>query len=112
VTSELEVIGGELCDVFADERRAIAALDHARLETLAQRKHELCTRLASQLHPLERTPLVLALVERIRIEASATALLAATAAHAVRAILGYDSGGYDRRAKPTTAGTTRVLASL
>jgi hypothetical protein len=46
----------------------------------------------------------------IRVEARATAMLAATANQAVRALLGYEPAGYDRRAKRISQSPTRILA--
>ena len=109
---ELRTLGEELRQVLADERAAIVALDHERLELLAHRKRML----ADQLHHLDLagsgSPVVRALFAAIRIEARATAMLAATATDAVRKLLGYETGGYDRRAKRVTNGPSmRILAA-
>lgn len=111
---ELRRLGEELREVFTEERRAIATLDHARLELVAVRKQALARDLA-ELRPKITThdAIVRDLFEAIRIEAQATAMLAAAATEAVRAVLGYDtrSNGYDRHARPITTGPTRTLAA-
>jgi hypothetical protein len=114
VLDELRRIGEELRQAFADERAAIVALDHARLQALAEHKTTLAYRLAAIRDPalaIGGQPVV-DLFIAIRIEARATAMLAATAATAVRTLLGRETtGGYDRRAKPTTGALGRVLAA-
>lgn len=110
--SALADTAAELCALLADERRAIAALDHARLETIAPAKLALAERLGALRPADSRDPDDHAWLARVRAEAHATALLAVTAADAVRVLLGYDTRGYDRRAQPTTSGSTRVLAAL
>ena len=114
VLDELRRIGEELREAFAHERAAIVKLDHARLEELAEHKTALAYRLAAIREPALASggQTVVDLFIAIRIEARATAMLAATAAAAVRTMLGYEStGGYDRRAKPTTGVLGRVLAA-
>jgi hypothetical protein len=108
----LLALGEELRAVFAAERAAIAALDHARLEELTAQKRAIVEQLAG-LGEITAEPAAKALFAAIRVEAQATALLAAAASEAVRALLGYSAtGGYDRRARQTTAGPGRVLAAL
>lgn len=102
MSEQLETVAEELCAVFAEERRAIAALDHSRIEELAVRKQALAGELAA-LCKADGTPAIRPFVERVRIEASATALLASTASNAIRAALGQESNGYDRRARVTTS---------
>ena len=114
ILDELRRIGEELRQAFTDERKAIVELDHARLEQLAELKTALAYRLAAVRDPALATGVqsVKDLFTAIRIEARATAMLAATAASAVRTMLGYETtGGYDRRAKPTTGVLGRVLAA-
>lgn len=111
---ELRELGQELSQAFADERRAIAALDHERLEALAEHKTKIAYRLAEIREAALATgsPAVRDLFIAIRLEAQSTAILAATAANAVRAMLGYEtSTTYDRRAKPTTNRIPRILAA-
>jgi hypothetical protein len=101
MNDQLETVTDELCAVFAEERNAIARLDHACIEELAARKQALAGELAA-LCKADGTSRVRPLVERVRIEASATALLAATASSAIRAVLGQETSGYDRRARMTS----------
>jgi hypothetical protein len=109
---ELRRIAEELRTVFASERAAIATLDHGQLETLAQTKRELATRLGALRDAgLETSPAVRDLFAAIRVEARATAMLAQTANQAVRALLGYETGGYDRRGGRITQGPSRILAA-
>ena len=86
---ELRRVGEELRAVFADERRAIAALDHARLEQIAEHKRALAERLAELREPAlaSGSPAVRELFAAIQLEARATAKLAAEASQAVRALL-------------------------
>lgn len=111
--NRLRLLGEELRRLFADERRAIVTLDHARLEQLAADKQRLAEAL-SAFRTLERMPAVRDLFAAIRVEARATAMLAATAAEAVRTMLGYENtGGYDRRARRTAnIPTGRTLVAL
>jgi hypothetical protein len=111
---ELRLVGEELRQAFADERQAIVELDHARLTQIAEHKTTLAYRLAGLREPALATggQTVRDLFTAIRTEAHATAMLAATAAAAVRAMLGYETtGGYDRRAKPTSGLLNRVLTA-
>jgi hypothetical protein len=101
----LRELGEELRETFAEERRAIGALDHARLTYLAVHKQHLAERLgeARDAAPSADQPAMRDLFAALRVEAHANALLASAATEAVRAMLGYESGaGYDRRARPTT----------
>lgn len=110
----LRELGEELRALFADERRAIAQLDHARLTYLAEQKQRVANALA-ELHAGMTTvdaPELKLLLEAVRVEARANAMLAATAGDAVRALLGYEpAAGYNRRAKPITNHPLRLLAS-
>jgi hypothetical protein len=111
---ELRQIGEELRQVFADERRAISSLDSSRLEQLALHKEQLANKLAELRGPALATGLtaVKDLFVAIRIEARATAILAATATEAVRSMLGYkSSGAYDRRAKQTITVAPRLITA-
>jgi hypothetical protein len=78
---ELRLLGEELRVVFASERTAISKLDHVTQ------------------HPEAR-----ALFEAVRLEARATALLAATASNLVNTMLGRETSGYDRKARGVTSG--------
>ena len=112
--TNLKDLGEELRETFAEERRAISALDHARLTYLAVHKQHLAERLAEAraTAPAVNAPLLRELFSALRVEAQANALLATVATEAVRAILGYEStGGYDRAARRTTQSPLRLLAT-
>lgn len=114
VFDELRHCGEELRQAFADERDAIAALDHAKLEMLATHKRDLANQLGeiTARLPDAHDPLVRDLFAAIRVEAHATSMLAATATAAVRGLLGYETNaGYDRRANHLTRGPSRYLAT-
>lgn len=106
-------LGEELRQVFADERRAIAALDHGALESLAAHKERIASALAElRDSALASSPAARDLFAAIRVEAQATAMLAATATEAVRALLGYQTtGAYDRRARQTSTVSPRLRAA-
>ena len=100
----LRELGEELRETFAEERRAIGALDHARLTYLAVHKQHLAERLgeARDAAPVANLPAMRDLFAALRVEAHANAVLANAATEAVRAMLGYEPrGGYDRKARPT-----------
>jgi hypothetical protein len=108
----LRELGEELRATFAEERRAIGALDHARLTYLAVHKSHLAERLAEarDTAPAIRAPVLRELFQALRVEAHANALLASAATEAVRAMLGYEStGGYDRSARRTTTHPMQML---
>ena len=105
MSSQLASLVDDLCAAFAEERTAIAALDHTRIEELASRKHALAGEMVSL---CDRSPESRLLVERVRIEARANALLAQMAGDAIRSLLGIDTNGYDRRAKPITSQMARI----
>lgn len=109
----LRSLGEELRATLAEERRAISRLDHERLEWLAEQKRRVAQQLADA-RPESITPDLRDLFEALRIEVRATAMLARTAAEAVRALLGVEStGGYDRYAKKTTTtGPVRILTAF
>jgi hypothetical protein len=111
-TMALRELGEELRETFAEERRAIGALDHARLTYLAVHKQHLAERLAEAraTTPLTQAPVLRALFAALRVEAHANALLATAATEAVHALLGYEStGGYDRAARRTTTQPMQML---
>lgn len=107
----LRRVGDELRAVFAEERKAIAKLDHAALAFIAERKRQLADELARAREGLESSPELRALFEAIRVEAHATATLAGAATQAVRAILGISdsANAYDRHANRTTTQRVRTL---
>ena len=111
---ELRRTGEELRVLFADERRAISSLDHAKLEELATAKVAIAHRLDALRTKLDaKDPVVRDLFIAIQTEARATALLATAATQAVRSILGYKpANAYDRRARQQTSGPGRVLATF
>jgi hypothetical protein len=107
----LRELGEELHATFVEERRAIGALDHARLTYLAVHKQHLAERIgeARDSAPSTGMPMMRELFAALRVEAHANAMLASAATEAVRAMLGYEpTGAYDRRARPTT--TTPMLS--
>jgi hypothetical protein len=109
---QLRELGEELRATFAEERRAIGALDHARLTYLAVHKQHLAEQLAQirATAPPINAPVVRDLFAALRVEAHANALLASAATEAVRSMLGYDStGGYDRAARRTTTQPIRTI---
>lgn len=110
----LRELGEELRALFADERKAIATLDHAHLTYLAEQKQRVAAALGelhARMTPVDAPELKL-LLEAVRIEAGANAILAAAAGDAVRALLGYEpAAGYNRRAKPISSHPLRLLAS-
>ena len=111
---DLRALAEELRATLAEERRAIGALDHARLTYLAVHKQHLAERLGevharAVPHP---APALRALFAALRVEAHANALLASAATEAVRALLGYETtGGYDRAARRTTQPIRSLLAT-
>jgi hypothetical protein len=108
----LRELGEELRATFAEERRAIGALDHARLTYLAVHKQHLAECLAQvrEAAPVIEAPAVRELFAALRVEAHANAVLATAAAEAVRALLGYQStGGYDRAARRTSTMPIRTI---
>jgi hypothetical protein len=112
---ELLHLGEELRALFAEERAAIGALDHETLDRIADTKRTLVERLAVLRDELagEQSAAVRDVFAAIRTEAHATALLAAAANAAVRAVLGYDTANaYDRRARRAEATPSRILAAL
>jgi hypothetical protein len=109
---QLRELGEELRATFAEERRAIGALDHARLTYLAVHKQHLAEQLALARDgaPIVDAPVVRELFSALRAEAHANALLATVATEAVRTLLGYEStGGYDRAARRTTSPPLRTI---
>ncbi len=109
----LRLLGEELSAMFAEERRAIAGLDHGRITYIVEQKRHMVARLGEVLAaaPLSLAKDIRELLAAVRVEAHATALLASAATEAVRALLGYESAGYDHRAKRTTNPAPRILAT-
>lgn len=113
-TDELCRTGEELRALFADERRAISSLDHAKLEELANAKVAIARKLDTLRTKVDtKDPAVRDLFVAIQTEARATALLATAATTAVRSMLGYKTANaYDRRARQQMSGPGRVLATF
>jgi hypothetical protein len=109
--SELRRVGEALRAVFAAERAAISALDHEALATIYADKQRLVGELDRLRAHAAPDAELRALFSAIRVEAHATALLANHASHAVDALLGRESAGYDRRANRTLAASP-ALRSL
>lgn len=110
--SDLRELGEELRDAFAQERRAIGALDHAKLTYLAVHKQHLAERLAEarDAAPHAESAVLRQLFTALRAEAQANALLATVATEAVRSLLGYEqSSGYTRSARQTVTQPIRNL---
>ncbi len=104
-------LGEELRVAFAAERVAIGKLDSAKLLELAVHKRALADQLA-QLQPTATSSREVSdLFAAIRIEAKATAMLAAVAGDAVRNLLGYEPTGYDKRARRTATTPRRIVAT-
>lgn len=110
--TNLRELGEELRTTFADERKAISALDHAQLTYLAVHKQHLAERLAEAraTAPGVDDPVLKQLFAALRVEAQANAMLASMASEAVRALLGYESsGGYTRSARRATTQPIRTV---
>ncbi len=108
----LRELGEELRETFAEERRAIGALDHARLTYLAVHKQHLADQLAEarDTAPIVDAPALRQLFAALRVEAHANAMLASIATEAVRAMLGYESTGvYNRAARRTESRPMQML---
>jgi len=108
---QLRLLGEELRAAFAAERAAIASLDHARLTELAEHKRRIADELAALRDAVTPCPEVHDLFVAIQVEARATAMLAAAATEAVRALLGTEPTGYDRRARSVSSPQLRLLAT-
>ena len=106
--SQGEVQIGLICS----EKQAIDATLRS-LATLAAHKAELADSLARarDCAPASIFGDVRMLLAAVRAEAQATAMLATAATAAVRALLGIEHTGYDRRARRTQAQNPRLLAT-
>jgi hypothetical protein len=100
---ELRRLGEELRVAFAEERAAIATLDHAALAAIFETKQRLVNELGRLRANATPDAELRALFQAIRVEAHATALLANHANRAIDALLGRETSGYDRRANRTMA---------
>lgn len=112
---EIRLVAEELRAAFADERRAITALDGPRLEWLAEHKARGCARLEALIKSAPPDPALRVILTAVRAEAQTNAALARIAAEAVRGMLGQSplTTTYDRRARTSTApASVRLLATL
>lgn len=103
---ELQHLIDELRSSFAEQRRAISLLAGTRVAWLVDRQSQICGRIESLLHALGGRDLLPAALRTsmsaVRIEAEATALLAATMAHSVRHFIEQtEPAGYSASARPT-----------
>jgi len=99
----------ELHDLLAEERKAIGKLDHERLAWLATQKQHV----AAELERLkDATPECRDVLAALQIDARANAMLASAAAEAVRALLGREVTGYDKRARRVTQSAGQALMRL
>lgn len=113
VLAELRAVGEELRGIFADERHAIGKLDYATLEALTEQKRVAGDRLAALCNaaPAALGRDIKQLLHTVNAEARATAMLAAIANDAVRALLGIEPVGYDRRARQLTTTKRPLIAA-
>lgn len=98
----------ELHALLAEERKAIGKLDHERLTYLAEQKRAVAEQLERARDTSKECRDVLV---ALRNDAQANAMLASAAAEAVRALLGREVTGYDRRARRVTSAADRPLAT-
>lgn len=98
----------ELHALLADERKAIGKLDHERLTWIADRKREVAEHLDKV---REDTPACRSVLAALQLDARTNAMLAAAATEAVRALLGREMTGYDRRARRVTQQADRPLTT-
>jgi hypothetical protein len=108
---QIAQLADELRSVFANERAAIAALDHARLDVLTRDKTRIANELAALRDSAAPSAELRTLLEDLRVEAHATAMLAAVACEAVRMLLGYEPANhaYDRRARCVDRRISQVI---
>ena len=111
--SALVLVLGALGTVMAEERRAVAALDLAAIESLTVRKQAVADQLAV-LHAAGRTASAaeVGAIAAARVELGVSAALVAAALEAVAAVLGYEPDGrYDRQARrQSSTRPLRVMA--
>ncbi|HRC58628.1 MAG: hypothetical protein IPI49_31600 [Myxococcales bacterium] len=103
---ELRLLIDELRASFAEQRRAISRLAGERVSWLVGHQSQICSRIESLLTAAggrEGLPEPLRnIMAAVRIEAEATALLAAIAAHSVRNLIEQsEPAGYNATARPT-----------
>jgi flagellar biosynthesis/type III secretory pathway chaperone len=93
----------ELHALLAEERKAIGKLDHERLTWIATQKQRVSDELE---RARDDTPACRQVIAALQVDARTNAMLAAAAADAVRALLGREVTGYDRRARRVTQAST------
>lgn len=103
---ELRLLIDELRASFGEQRRAIARLSGERVSWMVSQQSQICTRIESLLAAAggrEQLPEPLRnIMSAVRIEAEATALLAAIAAHGLRHLIEQNEpAGYSATARPT-----------
>nr|HEX4316693.1 hypothetical protein [Kofleriaceae bacterium] len=101
----------ELRALLAHERKAIVALDGERLAWLATQKQRAVDELERARRSEPLTPAHRDVIRALQLEARANAMLSAAASEAVRALLGRENAGYDRRARQVTTSGGRPLAT-
>jgi hypothetical protein len=110
MTSSFTAIVDELRAVLARERVAIAGLDAAAVTALAAEKQRLADALDRARRSQPATPAIREAARALQIEVRANAMLAHAAREAVRALLGRQDTGYDRRARGVGYSSRRALA--
>lgn len=103
---ELQLLIDELRGSFAEQRRAISLLAGTRVAWLVDQQSQICSRIESLLQAIGGRELLPAALRTsmsaVRIEAEATALLAATMAHSIRHFIEQtEPAGYSASARPT-----------
>jgi hypothetical protein len=102
---ELRLLIDELRASFAEQRRAISQLSGDRVSWLVSHQSQICSRIEAILASSDRDSLPEALrhiMSAARVEAEATAMLAAIAAQNVRHLIEQrEPSGYNATARPT-----------
>ena len=102
---ELRLLIDELRASFAEQRRAISQLSGDRVSWLVSHQSQICSRIESLLSVGDRESLpepLRHIMSAARVEAEATAMLAAIAAQNVRHLIEQrEPSGYNATARPT-----------
>lgn len=102
---ELRLLIDELRASFAEQRRAISHLSESRVSWMVSHQNQICSRIEALLSTANRELLpepMRNVIAAVRIEAEATALLAATVAHGLRHLIEQgEAAGYSASARPT-----------
>lgn len=102
---ELRLLIDELRASFAEQRRAISQLSGDRVSWLVSHQSQICSRIESLLSSSDRESLpepLRHIMSAARVEAEATAMLAAIAAQNVRHLIEQrEPSGYNATARPT-----------